>query len=87
LIENGQGNRVPVGGGAFNEVRSKDAKATMRGAYNMNVTQNESRNDRGFPRSMDKRPIQQQTQATTTTTDGCEIIFTAKYNYYNSSKI
>jgi len=57
LIKNGQGNRVHVGGGAFNEVRSKDDKVTIRGTYNINVTQNESRNDRGFSCSMDKRPI------------------------------
>jgi len=29
----------------------------QRDAHSMNVTQNESRNDRGFPSSMDKRPI------------------------------
>jgi len=43
LVENEQDHGVPVGGGgAFNELRSKEIKATIRDAYNMNVTQNES---------------------------------------------
>jgi len=55
-----KGNKVPVERGALNKASMIDGRATIRDAYNINVTQNESRNDRGFPHSMDKRLISNQ---------------------------